>query len=505
MTICRGIVGKVGGMLLVAIIAAVVTAGLQPWRAKAAQDNSPPQLTAFSMSPTSFSTESADQTLTLSVTLTDDQAGVCTASDCGSFAGSETQVRFLPSSGSQTVTFTNFTRTSGDDKNGTYTATAIWPKGIKKGDWTVSLFTLVDKLGNATSLTASQIAAAVPGATGTTVTNTAADDDTAGPTITAFSVSPTSFSTESSGQTLTATVTIADDQAGVCSNTDCGSYYRSSATQMSYRPQPDFPQQVNFTNFTRVSGTDKNGVYTATGTWKTGSKKGTWGDSLFLLVDKLGNTRTMSSADISSVVPGSTGATVTNTATHDDTSAPKLTAFSITPTEINTENGDQTLYLTATITDDQAGVCTYADDGGNCATAPSVRLAPLIGTQTRDLAHFTRISGDDKNGVYTDSVVIPAHSKEGIWQVQLMTLQDRLGNAPSGSDTLTADTISAIAGASGTTIVNTASASSVTVERDWTISSADGSVTFPAGTVVTKKDGGSFAFYKMLAQPYDVT
>src|SRR2546423_1361348 len=95
------------------IISALVASILSPWKVLAAQDNTAPNLTAYSMSATSFSTESTDQTLTLSVTLTDDQAGVCSSSDCGSFFnGSSTSLRMLSDSGgSQHVDFTNFTRT----------------------------------------------------------------------------------------------------------------------------------------------------------------------------------------------------------------------------------------------------------------------------------------------------------------------------------------------------------------------------------------------------------
>ena len=49
-------------------------------------------------------------------------------------------------------------------------------------------------------------------------------------------------------------------------------------------------------------------------------------------------------------------------------------------------------------------------------------------------------------------------------------------------------------------LANTAEANSVLIERDWIINSGQTSVKFPAGTVVTKGDGGRFAFYEMAAQ-----
>lgn len=489
-------------VIVFAVLLLLASTIFTPWKVLATEDNSPPQVTAYSMSATTFSTETTDQTLTLSVTLTDDQAGVCIASDCGSYNSSATQVTYYSSDFSHHVSFTNFSRTSGDDKNGTYQATATWPKGIQTGNYTVSLFLLVDKLGNSSSLTSGQLQAAVPGATGVTVTNTAADSDTTAPLVTAFSMSATSFSTETTDQTLTLTVTLTDAQAGVCSNGDCGSYYDSSETQLRMMPDSG-GQLVDFTNFTRASGTDKNGTYTATGTWRHGMKKGSWSVTSFLLVDKLGNLRTLTAAQILSAVPGATGTTVTNTATHDDTTAPQLLSYNVSPTEINTENGSQTLTLTARITDDQSGVCIASDCGANIGSPSQARIVPIVGTQSATFYNFTRISGDDKDGIYTADVTIPQHAKEGIWTIQAFFLGDKVGNVTPVS--LSAADIQALPGATGITIVNTATAASVTIEQDWTITSSTGSVTFPAGTVITRKDNGSFALYKMLAEAFNTT
>src|SRR5438874_841466 len=109
---------------LLLLVALLFTLALGAWPLKifATQDNTAPQLTAFTLSPTSFSTESNDVTLTLDVTLTDDQVGVCIASDCGSYSSGATQMRISPGSTNQHIDFTNFSRTSGDALNGTYTA-----------------------------------------------------------------------------------------------------------------------------------------------------------------------------------------------------------------------------------------------------------------------------------------------------------------------------------------------------------------------------------------------
>ncbi|MFA6973351.1 MAG: S-layer homology domain-containing protein, partial [Parcubacteria group bacterium] len=57
-----------------------------------------------------------------------------------------------------------------------------------------------------------------------------------------------------------------------------------------------------------------------------------------------------------------------------DTTAPKITALSITPTTIDTTSGDQTVTLNATITDDISGVCLPANTpGGGGCTGPQTQ------------------------------------------------------------------------------------------------------------------------------------
>src|SRR5690349_21115967 len=83
---------------LLFIVGLAIVATIQnPIKVRAVQDNTAPLVTAYTMSATTFSTESADQTLTLTVTLTDDQAGVCIASDCGSYNSSASQVTYYTS------------------------------------------------------------------------------------------------------------------------------------------------------------------------------------------------------------------------------------------------------------------------------------------------------------------------------------------------------------------------------------------------------------------------
>jgi hypothetical protein len=431
------------------------------------------------------------------MTLTDNQAGICIPGDCGSYNSSQTQLRLDAPSGDQRIYFTSFTRTSGSDTNGTYVATADLPRYSTAGVWSAGSLLLVDKLGNYQHVDNSYLESHF-GSGISDVNNTAAIYDNTDPTITAFSLSPTTINTDTEDQTVTLSVTLTDNLVGVCISGDC-SNYNSSPTQLRLKA-PSGGQTVDFYDFTRTSGDANNGTYTASAVIPSGSTSGVWSADYFLLVDKLGNYQHVDNSYLESHF-GSGISDVNNTAATHDNTAPDVTAFEITPTEMNTSDVSQTLTLNLTLTDDQVGVCTSGDCGNYNSSPTQLRLSPLIGTQFIDFYDFTRTSGDANNGTYTTTVTIPQGSKEGIWQVEHLLLVDKLGNVEylyaNDLNTLFPD-------AEGLTIANTAEASSVTIEREWIISSENSSVTFSAGTVVTKEAGGNFAFYKMINEEFSI-
>ena len=185
----------------------------------------------------------------------------------------------------------------------------------------------------------------------------------------------------------------------------------------------------------------------------------------------------------------------------EDSTPPQILSFSITPSEVNTEFADQTLTVTMTLTDDMTGVASDGDSpliNGVSYSSSQMNMVPLIGTQ-QVIGGLSRVSGTDMNGVYTTTITLARGSKEGVWHVGDLYLRDKIGNSVS----LDADGLnSLLLTAEGLIIANTATAQQVTIERDWTISTERSSVTFPAGTAVTRADDGRFAFYQMAAQEF---
>jgi hypothetical protein len=456
--------------------------------AMAAEDKTPPQIGAFNLTPLVINTESADQTLSVTMTLTDDQSGVASQSD--PYTHGAVFVRLAPVGGTQLVDIAVH-RVSGDSLDGVYTGSAVVPSGSMGGIWHVTWLQLVDMLGNRADLDWQGLEARF-GAGCATVTNQASSSDGTPPQITAFSITPSQINTDASDQTLSVTMTLTDDRSGVACLSDP---YTHGAVFVRFSPAGG-TQSVDIA-FHRVSGDGLNGVYAGTAAVPKGSIGGLWRVSWLQLVDMLGNRADLTWQTLEARF-GAGCASVTNAASSSDSAPPQITSFSLAPLEIDTASADQSLTVTMTLTDDRSGVACLSDPYTHGGVF--VRLTPLVGTQAVDIA-VRRVSGDGLNGVYTGTAVVPKGSKEGIWEVSWLSLVDMLGNRQD----LNADALAAmLPSAQGVLIANTAEAHRVTIDRQWTISTARTSVTFPAGTVVTRQDNGSFAFYRMASSEFSL-
>lgn len=455
----------------IALILITLSLLFVPSAVQAAEDKTPPQITAFSLSPPEINTESQSQEVNVTVTITDDQAGV----------DSRQVGRFFPVTQTQFIFF-ELHRVSGTSLNGIYTGTATFPMLSQPGAWMFSFGALSDGIGNSQNWFTGDLEALFgPGSA--TITNNATVCDSTPPEITAFSISPGEVNTDDQGQEVTVSATLTDDQAGVAVAGDGGGD-GYGYTQIMLRPSVG-TQELSMM-LSRVSGDDSSGIYSGTATLPKGSQPGAWSVGLALW-DKVNNVRSVSKDELEALFgPGS--ATVTNNGTDSDSTPPEITAFSISPGEINTDNQSQEVTITATITDDKSG-----------ARTPSGYLVPLIGTQIV-YYRLDRVSGTALNGTYTGTATLPMGSKQGIWGVGNLFLHDMPGNFRH----VGADELSTLSPDGEGTIANTAEAQSVTIERDWTITSDQASVTFPEGTVVTKKEGGVFAFYKLKTHDFSL-
>jgi len=186
----------------------------------------------------------------------------------------------------------------------------------------------------------------------------------------------------------------------------------------------------------------------------------------------------------------------------EDRTPPEITGFNLSPSQVNTADEDQVITVTISLEDDLSGTCGNPYEVDNCIPI-TLYLAPQIGTQELMFYNgFVLTEGDNLDGTYVGEATLPKWSKVGVWEVDLLVFGDALGNSVQ----LNADDLATLFPDSNLTVVNTASEESVTIEKEWTLSPTNGLITaiFSEDTVVTRKDSGSFQFYKMVNQPYSV-
>jgi hypothetical protein len=99
----------------------------------------------------------------------------------------------------------------------------------------------------------------------------------------------------------------------------------------------------------------------------------------------------------------------------DDATPPELVDFSLDPTEVDVSMGPVTVACTARMTDDISGV----DGMYFWFKGPSGQ---------ESFVHMALVSGTPNDGVYEGTATFEQYAEEGIWQVDLMTLWDVVGN-----------------------------------------------------------------------------
>ena len=417
-----------------------------------AEDITPPVVTAFSVTPHHVDTSSSTQTLTASVAIQDLQSGV-----------GSVEVHAISALSPQWILF-QVERVSGDASDGVYAATGVLPAGSTSGTWYMWV-TAFDTVGNLASAPWLQLDTEF-GAGAGEVVNDATVSDSAAPQATQVSITPAHIDTSSAAQTVDVSVTVTDDLSGVNGVSGWLHSARSEQQQPVYLPLS--------------SGDEMSGVYTGTATLPRLSASGEW--TLFLSAsDAVGNS-------LGSDLEGASAQT-TNDAAVEDVTPPQLAELSVTPSVFDTESAAQDLSITARTTDDLAGVSYLL-----------VRVRPLLSEQMR-LVELDRVSGDGLDTVLSGTITLPCGAEVGPWRTDV-ELRDGVGNrATYGPDQLA----TLLPDATGITLVNTAAAQQVIVRKDWVLTGEQSSVTFPAGTVVTRCEGGAFAFYKMVAQQFDFT
>lgn len=124
------------------------------------EDITPPELVSLSLDKHQVDTTNADQQVTLSAHIIDDQVGACV--NIGGNMDCNWNTSFIlisDNNGTQLFFSQPFQLISGNAMDGVYTATVTIPQGSANGNWSIGNSQLADKIGNFRQLSKSDLEA----------------------------------------------------------------------------------------------------------------------------------------------------------------------------------------------------------------------------------------------------------------------------------------------------------------------------------------------------------
>lgn len=357
--------------ILVVSLVPVLLPGLM-----SAQDMNPPQLTAFTFSPTSIDTSAGSANVTVNFTVTDDSSGA-----------TYVELTFVDPFGNPLQRASSLLTPS---LSASSSVTLTFPRFSSAGTWTVGTVFGADVAGNTTILDTTGLqSAGFP-----TTLNVTSATDTTPPNLTGLSLSSNSIDTTTGPANLAVNFNATDDLAGV------------NALQVLFQSPSGTVVQtgnVNVTPGTTVSGSVPL-------TFPKFSEAGSWTLQSALLTDAAGNVQTLdSSALISKGFP--TSVTVASTT---DTAPPTLTALTFTPSTADVGSADVVITLTFHVGDNSSG-----------AVAFQAGFSSPSGATTQN-ASATFPANTSVDG--TATVRIPKSSETGTWSLTSVFLADAAGN-----------------------------------------------------------------------------
>lgn len=363
------------------------------------------------------------------------------------------------------------------------------------------------------------------------ITNMTETPDTTPPEIVTWAFEPEVINTEGEDVEVTMYARLSDDISALSEGyaPTIGLQALNTENPDSYYTSIDFELElltdevtcsgldVAFTSGLDGCGDYMDGIYSATVTLYQYSRKGRWEvgridfdepNEYGELYRQVGNLdirdNTENSIDTANFDEDVDNIYLTNNATIHDVVEPELVSLTMTPTTFNSDLGDATITVTMNVKDNLSGV-----------VGAEVYIRPLVpGGEIRPADEYTVSGSTIKEGELSFDITIEQGSKTGLWVIDQIGIRDKIGNR---HDVSSLKRISHAFPNLELFLVNQAIKDEVLIEEDWYIEEWDDygtdfyltypdmSVDFQAGTVVTKKEGGSFAFHRMLTRKYDMS
>ena len=381
-----------------------------------AADSTPPVFRSLTLSPDLVDTSSTQAPITVTASLGGNLSDLAMAS-----------VEFRSPSQQQSVRvyFTESNQISAGDEEGTYENKMWLPQGSEPGEWVIDVAQIVSRSGGSQWLNLSDclrlglFARFMVLSTG---------EATPPPRVTDFNLAPATVDTSETNQVITVITRLVSDGAGGMW-LDPASFYqvRVSAAFVS----PSRQQSVylySYAYFDEASGDVQECVLTNTMVIPRHSESGVWMLDSLQAADAMGNTRNLSLANCLSL-GFDTQFTVNGAA---DVTPPQLVSFEVSPARVDISETNQTLSVQVRVTDDLTGLADPTPELASRAGVSAVFISPSkLQTVNFYFRPSMRASGDERDGVYTNTLVLPRYSEPGRWLISGVFMADTLGNRRS--------------------------------------------------------------------------
>jgi serine protease len=113
-----------------------------------------------------------------------------------------------------------------------------------------------------------------------------------------------------------------------------------------------------------------------------------------------------------------------------DVTPPTLVQVHFAPAQIDTSTGPQTITVTVHIIDDLSGLKWAALYFRKPGTTQQVHIEYQPTYMPSEFAGY-RLSGDDLDGWYTNTLTLPQYAAFGTWEMNSIYLEDNVGNSKS--------------------------------------------------------------------------
>ena len=257
-------------------------------------DVQPPTVLGINFSPSIIDVSTSNQTLTMTLTLSDDVSGV----DFTPARFLEFRTTFVSPSlqQHQYVGRLDFTQVSGTLLTGEWRAAHSFPAHSEPGTWSIQSLQIIDFARNQRFFSTANLIALGLNPQFTVVSSS---PDTTAPQVTGLTFTPSVIDTSLGSQTVQVTLNATDDLSGVDFSPDNQS--ASFPHGLIFRsPSGGQTRQVNNTQFTRIAGTPNDGTWRGTVVFPRFSEAGTWTATVTSIKDVAQNTVSLTPAQLAS-------------------------------------------------------------------------------------------------------------------------------------------------------------------------------------------------------------